>query len=37
MLVGPVKPTDFFSRGGKVNLRGRWTSWTELLETDGAA
>jgi len=32
MLVGPVKPTDFFSRGGKVNLRGRWTSWTELLE-----
>jgi hypothetical protein len=32
MLVGPVKPTDFFSRGGKVNLRGRWTSWTEMLE-----
>ena len=32
MLVGPVKPTDFFSRGGKVNLRGRWTSWTELRE-----
>jgi len=32
MLVGPVKPTDFFSRGGKVNLRGRWTSWTELLD-----
>jgi hypothetical protein len=32
VLVGPVKPTDFFSRGGKVNLRGRWTSWTELRE-----
>jgi hypothetical protein len=32
MLVGPVKPTDFFSRGGKVKLRGRWTSWTELVE-----
>jgi Stealth protein CR2, conserved region 2/Stealth protein CR1, conserved region 1 len=32
MLVGPVKPTDFFSRGGKVKLRGRWTSWTELRD-----
>ena len=27
MLVGPVKPTDFFSDEGKVNLRGRWNNW----------
>ena len=32
MLVGPVEPTDFFSREGKVMLRGRWSSWNEQLE-----
>jgi hypothetical protein len=32
MLVGPVEPTDFFSRGGKVTLRGRWTTWNQELE-----
>jgi hypothetical protein len=29
MFVGPVEPTDFFSREGKVNLRGRWSNWAE--------
>jgi Stealth protein CR2, conserved region 2/Stealth protein CR1, conserved region 1 len=29
MLVGPVEPTDFFSKEGKVNLRGQWSNWTE--------
>ena len=32
MLVGPVKPTDFFSHDGKVKLRGRWSNWNEQLE-----
>jgi hypothetical protein len=32
MLVGPVEPTDFFSHDGRVKLRGRWSSWKELLE-----
>jgi hypothetical protein len=32
MLVGPVEPTDFFSNDGKVNLRGRWTTWKEQRE-----
>ena len=32
MFVGPVEPTDFFSNEGRVTLRGRWTSWNELLE-----
>jgi Stealth protein CR2, conserved region 2/Stealth protein CR1, conserved region 1 len=31
MLVGPVEPTDFFSNGGKVNLRGRWSNWKDEL------
>ena len=29
MFVGPVEPTDFFSREGNVRLRGRWSNWTE--------
>jgi hypothetical protein len=32
MLVGPVRPTHFFSDDGKVKLRGRWSSWTERPE-----
>jgi Stealth protein CR2, conserved region 2 len=32
MFVGPVEPTDFFSQKGRVTLRGRWSSWSELLE-----
>jgi Stealth protein CR2, conserved region 2/Stealth protein CR1, conserved region 1 len=32
MLVGPVEPTDFFSNGGKVKLRGRWSNWQEQVE-----
>jgi hypothetical protein len=28
MLVGSVKPTDFFSNEGKVKLRGRWNNLT---------
>jgi hypothetical protein len=32
MFVGPVEPTDFFSSQGRVSLRGRWSSWNELLE-----
>jgi Stealth protein CR2, conserved region 2/Stealth protein CR1, conserved region 1 len=32
MFVGPVEPTDFFSKEGRVTLRGRWSSWDELLE-----
>jgi Stealth protein CR2, conserved region 2/Stealth protein CR1, conserved region 1 len=29
MLVGPVRPIDFFAHNGEVQLRGRWSSWTE--------
>ena len=32
MFVGPVEPTDFFSSQGKVSLRGRWSSWNQVLE-----
>jgi hypothetical protein len=32
MLVGPVEPTNFFSNGGEVRLRGRWSTWEEQLE-----
>jgi Stealth protein CR2, conserved region 2/Stealth protein CR1, conserved region 1 len=32
MLLGPVEPMDFFPRGGKVTLRGRWSSWNQELE-----
>jgi hypothetical protein len=32
MFVGQVEPTDFFSSQGKVTLRGRWSSWAEVLE-----
>jgi Stealth protein CR2, conserved region 2/Stealth protein CR1, conserved region 1 len=32
MLVGPVRPTDFFADNGKVKLRGRWSNWNEQLD-----
>jgi predicted transcriptional regulator len=32
MFVAPVEPTNFFSQEGRVTLRGRWSSWNELLE-----
>jgi hypothetical protein len=32
MLVGPVEPTDFFSKEDKVQLRGRWTNWEAQLK-----
>ena len=32
MFVGPVEPKNFFSNEGRVTLRGRWSSWNELLE-----
>jgi hypothetical protein len=32
MFVGPVEPMDFFSKEGRVTLRGRWSSWNEVLE-----
>jgi hypothetical protein len=32
MFVGPVEPTNFFSNEGRVTLRGRWSSWNEVLE-----
>jgi hypothetical protein len=32
MLVGSVEPTDFFSGDGKIDLRGRWSSWQQLLD-----
>jgi Stealth protein CR2, conserved region 2/Stealth protein CR1, conserved region 1 len=32
MFVGPVEPTDFFSKEGKVSLRGRWSNWKEQPE-----